>query len=139
MIDRKQTSKFVSWAALAAGIAALGVGQALLQNSAEAQRNMVQAPVFEVDPFWPKPINGLLGMAIGVWADEQDHIWIIHRSSATLHNNEKGAELNPPIAECCKGAPPVLEFDPEGNLLKSWGRSGSCYEWPQSNQRIQID
>src|SRR5256885_14602416 len=93
MIDRKQTSKFVSWAALAAGIAALGVGQALLQNTAEAQRNMVQAPVFEVDPFWPKPIAGqLLGMAIGVWADEQDHIWIIHRSSPTLHNNERSEE-----------------------------------------------
>src|SRR5947209_19725837 len=101
MIDRKQTSKFVSWAALAAGIAALGVGQALLQNKAEAQRNMIQAPVFEVDPLWPKPIAGqLLGMAIGVGADEQDHTRIIHRSSATWHNNETVAERSAPPAEC---------------------------------------
>ena len=57
------------------------------------QRTTVQAPRFEVDPLWPKPINWLLGMAIGVWVDEQDHVWIIHRSSATLGNNEKGAEL----------------------------------------------
>src|SRR5438105_2587062 len=139
MIERKQTSKFVSWAALAAGIAALGVGQALLQNTAEAQRNMVQAPVFEVDPFWPKPIPGLLGMTIGVWADEQDHIWIIHRGSPTLHNNEKGAELNPPIAECCKAAKPVMEFDTDGNLLRSWGGPGAGYEWPNSNHGIHID
>src|SRR5438876_4188731 len=139
MFRDKQTKTLVSWGALAAGIATLGIGQALLQNSAEAQRNMVQAPVFEVDPFWPKPINGLLGMAIGVWADEQDHIWIIHRSSATLHNNEKGAELNPPIAECCRGAPPVLAFDPEGNLVKAWGGPGPGYEWPQSNHGIHID
>ena len=140
MIGRKQTSKFVSWAALAAGIGALGIGQAVLQNSAEAQRSMVQAPVFEVDPFWPKPIAGqLLGMAIGVWADEQDHIWIIHRSSPTLHNNEKGAELNPPTAECCKGAKPVLEFDTDGNLLRQWGGPGQGYEWPQSNHGIHVD
>ena len=139
MFKGEQTKTLVSWGALAAGIATLGIGQALLQNSAEAQRNMVQAPVFEVDPFWPKPINGLLGMAIGVWADEQDHIWIIHRSSATLHNNEKGAELNPPIAECCKGAPPVLEFDTDGNLLRSWGGPGPGYEWPQSNHGIHVD
>jgi hypothetical protein len=45
-----------------------------------------------IDPFWPKPFNGLLGMTIGVWVDEQDYVWIIHRSSATLHNNEKGAK-----------------------------------------------
>jgi hypothetical protein len=35
---------------------------------------------------------------------------MVHRSSQTLHNNEKGADLNPPIAACCRGAPPVLAF-----------------------------
>jgi DNA-binding beta-propeller fold protein YncE len=139
MINGIQEHKFVSSAALVAVIVGLGIGQAALQNKAEAQRTNVQAPMFEVDPLWPKPFSGLLGMAIGVWVDEQDHVWIIHRSSATLHNNEKGAELNPPIAECCRGAPPVLAFDPEGNLVKSWGGPGPGYEWPQSNHGIHID
>ena len=139
MIKAIQEHKFVSSAALVAVIVGLGIGQAALQNKAEAQRTNVQAPMFEVDPFWPKPFNGLLGMTIGVWVDEQDYVWIIHRSSATLHNNEKGAELNPPIAECCRGAPPVLAFDPEGNLAKSWGGPGPGYEWPQSNHGIHID
>jgi DNA-binding beta-propeller fold protein YncE len=139
MIKAIQEHKFVSSAALVAVIVGLGIGQAALQNKAEAQRTNVQAPMFEVDPFWPKPFNGLLGMTIGVWVDEQDYVWIIHRSSATLHNNEKGAELNPPIAECCRGAPPVLAFDPEGNLVKSWGGPGPGYEWPQSNHGIHID
>ncbi len=60
--------------------------------------------MFEVDPFWPKsvPNNWLLGWTIGVWVDEQDHVWIIHRGAGALHNNEKGAELSPPIAECCR-------------------------------------
>src|SRR5215472_18041612 len=97
MIKGIQQHNFVSCAALVALIVGLGIGQAVLLNRAEAQRTNVQAPMFEVDPFWPKPFNGLLGMAIGVWVDEQDYVWIIHRSSATLHNNEKGAELNPPI------------------------------------------
>jgi hypothetical protein len=139
MIKIIQRRKLVSCAALVALIVALGVGQALLQNEAEAQRTSVQAPMFEVDPFWPKPFSGLLGMAIGVWVDDQDYVWIIHRSSATLHNNEKGAELNPPIAECCRGAPPVLAFDPDGNLVRAWGGPGPGYEWPQSNHGIHID
>lgn len=128
-------------AALGVSIAALGVGQSLLQNRAEAQADGVQAPRFEVDPLWPKPLpNGwLLGMAIGVWADDQDHIWIIHRGAATLHNNERGAELNPPVAECCRSAPPVLVFDPAGNLVRSWGGPGDGYEWPQSNHGVHVD
>ena len=58
---------------------------------------------------------------------------------AALHNNERGAELNPPIAECCRTAPPVLVFDPDGNLVRSWGGPGPGYEWPQSNHGIHVD
>ena len=128
-------------ALLAVSVGGLGIGQALLHNKAVAQRDTVQAPMFEVDPLWPKPLpNGwLLGMAIGVWVDEQDHVWIIHRSSATLHNNEKGAELKPPIAECCRGAPPVLRYDPAGNVVGSWGGPGEGYDWPLSNHGITVD
>jgi DNA-binding beta-propeller fold protein YncE len=141
MIKLRKHRKIVSGAVLAAGIVGLGIGQALLQNRAVAENGEVQAPRFEVDPFWPKPLPNkwILGSVIGVWADEQDHIWIIHRSSATLHNNEKGAELNPPIAECCRGAPPVLVFDPAGNLVRHWGGPGEGYEWPQSNHGIHVD
>ena len=136
----KRNPKLVYGMALVGSVIALGIGQAILQDKAEAQRPMVQAPVFEVDPLWPKPTGGLLlGQTIGLWADEQDHIWVIHRSSDTLHNNEKGAELNPPIAQCCKGAKPVLAFDPEGNLVRSWGGKGEGYEWPQSNHGVHVD
>ena len=133
--------KHIVGALLALSVAGLGVGQALLQSKAAAQRDTVQAPMFEVEPLWPKPLpNGwLLGMAIGAWVDDQDHVWIIHRSSATLHNNEKGAELKPPIADCCRGAPPVLRFDPAGNLVSAWGGPGEGYEWPQSNHGIVVD
>lgn len=128
-------------ALLAVSIAGLIGAQALLQRKADAQGATVQAPMFEVDPLWPKPLpNGwLLGMTIGVWVDEQDHVWIIHRGADTLHNNEKGASLKPPIAECCSSAPPVLRFDPVGNLVGSWGGPGPGYEWPESNHGIVVD
>src|SRR5262244_2165436 len=103
---------------LAAGVG-LCAGAFVLQDAATAQQSMVEIPMFEVDPLWPKPIpdEGLLGMTIGASVDEQDNVWITHRSSATLHNNEKGAELNPPIAACCKGAAPVLAFNQDGDMV----------------------
>ncbi len=125
-------------------LTALGGAQFALEQQARAQaKGTVQAPRFEVDPMWPKPLpnHWLLGSTIGVSVDAQDHVWIIHRSSNTLNANERGAELDPPIAECCKGAPPVLAFDQAGNLLASWGGplAGAPYEWPESNHGITID
>jgi DNA-binding beta-propeller fold protein YncE len=127
-------------AGFAALIAALGLGQAALDKSATAQAATgVMAPRFEVDPLWPKPLpnHWVLGSTIGVFVDTDDHVWIIHRSSATLANNEKPLELN--TGECCAGAPPVLEFDQAGNLLRHWGGPGEGYEWPDSNHGIFID
>jgi hypothetical protein len=118
----------------------LAVGQTVLEKTAAAQSKAgVQAPRFEVDPLWPKPLpnHWILGSAIGVWVDADDHIWIIHRSSATLGNNEKPLEMG--TGECCAGAPPVLEFDQAGNLLRHWGGPGAGYEWPDSNHGIFID
>ena len=122
-------------------VVALGVGQARLDQRVAAQAQGMQAPLFEVDPLWPKPLpnHWVLGSAIGVTVDEQDHIWIVHRSSSTLANQERGRELTPPTGDCCVGAPPVLEFDQEGNLLRHWGGPGSGYEWPQSNHGLAID
>ena len=101
----------------------------------------VQAPMFEVDPLWPKPLpnHWLLGSTIGVDADTQDHIWIVHRAS-TLAANETPVLGDPPTAEeCCAPAPPVLEFDPEGNLVNSWGGPGDGYDWPSSNHGVTVD
>jgi hypothetical protein len=105
------------------------------------QTSTVQAPTYEVDPLWPKPLpnNWLLGWTIGVWVDELDHVWIIHRGASGLNNNERGAELDPPIAECCRTAPPILVFDQDGTLLRAWGGPGAGYEWPQSNHGVYID
>jgi DNA-binding beta-propeller fold protein YncE len=126
-------------AAAIALFAGLGLGQAWLQNVAQAQARTVEAPRFEVDALWPKPLpnHWVLGMTIGVWVDEQDNVWIIHRGADTLHANERALELK--VGECCVAAPPVLVFDPAGNLVRSWGGPGPGYEWPQSNHGVHVD
>ena len=98
-------------ALIATGVLGVGAGLSLLQLPATAQDKMVDVPIFEVDPLWPKPLpnEGLLGMTIGVSVDDRDNVWITHRGSQTLNNNEKGAELTPPTAACCRAAPPVLQ------------------------------
>jgi DNA-binding beta-propeller fold protein YncE len=129
---------------------ALVVGQAVLGNAAAQSSNGKQAPRFEVDPFWPKPMpnNWVFGMTIGVGVDDRDHVWIIHRG-----NDPQGLDRTeyavPPagpgqpggsrVSECCNPAPPVLEFDAAGNLVGSWGGPGQGYDWPESNHGIVVD
>ena len=139
MAGTSRKRSFLFGAVLIALFAALGIGQAVLDNRADAQGRTVQAPMFEVDPMWPKPLpnHWLLGMTIGVWVDDQDHVWIIHRGAATLHNNEKALELG--VGECCRSAPPVLVFDQAGNLVRAWGGPGEGYEWPDSNHGVHVD
>jgi DNA-binding beta-propeller fold protein YncE len=126
---------------LLALLAGLGVAEHAAERVAAAQaKNTVQAPRFEVDPMWPKPLpnHWVIGSAIGVAVDAQDHVWIVHRPDS-LEDNEKAAALNPPTASCCSPAPPVLEFDQTGTLVGHWGGPGQGYEWPQSNHGITID
>ena len=128
-------------AILLAVLGVLAVSERVLERSAAAQaKDMVQAPKFEVDPAFPKPLpnNWLLGQAIGVGVDAQDHVWIVHRQDS-LSANETAAEQNPPAGSCCRKAPPILEFDQQGNLLRHWGGPGQGYDWPQSNHGITID
>jgi DNA-binding beta-propeller fold protein YncE len=100
----------------------------------------VMAPRFEVDLTWPKPLpnHWILGSAIGVATDSKDHVWIIHRPGS-LEPGEVHATTNPAIAQCCAPAPPVLEFDQAGNLLRHWGGPGKGFDWPVSNHGITID
>ena len=121
-------------------LAALTAGSVLLQKKAKAEAAGVQAPRFEVDPLWPKPLpnHWVVGMAVGVSVDSQDHIWIVHRTN-TFEPMEIYATAKPPAAECCTPAPPVLEFDEEGNLIGHWGGPGPGYDWPDSNHGITVD
>ena len=84
------------------------------------------APSFEVDPFWPQPLpdGWLLGNVVGVATDSQDNVWIVHRP-----NSQRGAE----------GTPPVIAFDPAGNVVHGWGGPGDGYAWGTQTHGIHVD
>ena len=123
-------------------VIALACGQAAMNDEAQGSEGQgVEAPRFEVDPFWPKPLpeHWLLGSTIGVGVDSRDHVFIIHRRASIDARTELGADADPPTSECCRPAPEVLEFDPEGNLVNSWGGPSDDYVWPESNHGITVD
>jgi hypothetical protein len=136
----KLKRKLTIGAALVVLVVALGIGVVVLQKRAAVQAAGIQAPRFEVDPMWPKPLpnHWILGMTIGVSVDAQDHIWIIHRQGS-LDLKETYSQQNPVAGDCCAAAPPVLEFDEAGNLIGHWGGPGPGYDWPVSTHGITVD
>lgn len=97
-------------------------------------------PSFRVDPFWPKPLpnNWLIGQVAGVAVDSRNHIWIIHRP------NSLGEDEYAPTQEPANGlpyipAPPVIEFDVEGNVVQAWGGQGEGFDWPVNPHGIFVD
>ncbi len=104
------------------------------EMSVDAVQNTkaVQAPTFAVDPMWPRPLPNrwILGAVVGVAVDRRDHVWIVHRPS-TLQPNE--------TRSIWRAAPPVLEFDREGNVVSAWGGPGAGYEWPDLEHGIHVD
>ena len=125
---------------LGATLLAITVVAGGCQIRAQDSAGEVQAPMFEVDPLWPKPLpnHWILGSTIGVTVDSQDHVWIIHRGNGDART-ELGAAADPPTSECCIPAPNILEFDQEGNLVGFWGGPGEGYDWPSSNHGITVD
>ena len=132
-----------------------------------------KTPGFVVDPSWPQPLpnNWLLGQIGGLYVDQHDHIWVYNRPR-TMTNDEAGLEGPVPgatdekgqpinglgqvraygaVADCCKAAPSVLEFDSDGKLLRAWGGptdpgfiGGKCKAeagciWPSSEHGIYVD
>ena len=83
-------------------------------NESPGQGNV--APHFKVDPFWPKPLpeDWVLGQVAGIAVDQHDRIWIVQRPGSLV----EGELFN------ASPAPPVMAFDPQGNLLKAWGGPG---------------
>jgi DNA-binding beta-propeller fold protein YncE len=70
------------------------------------------APKFEVDPVWPKPLPNLwlTGGVGGVCIDSHDHVFILNRRDLTDNDLDAGHQ-----------APVVIEFDPDGNVVNSFG------------------
>jgi hypothetical protein len=79
----------------------------------EAGKQAVDTLRFQVDPFWPKPLpdRWVTGEFGGVCVDAQDHVFVVQRGDLTPQEETSGATA----------APPIIEFDPDGNVANSWG------------------
>ena len=96
--------------------------------AAQAQTRMV--PKFEVDPSWPKlPAKWIFGQVSSVSIDEKGHAWVLQRPS-TVRADQKAKGM---------AAPPVLEFDENGNYVQGWGGPGAGYDWPETEHGIYAD
>ncbi|HSH74471.1 MAG TPA: hypothetical protein VLA09_02110 [Longimicrobiales bacterium] len=108
-------------------------------------------PQFAVDPFWPRPLpnNWILGQVSGLDVDEDGNVWIIHRpwtvqgtnAGSTPQRTDRGRTWghDPLQSLCCTTAPPVVAFDPDGNVIQAWGGSTDEYEWFNSEHGIHVD
>jgi DNA-binding beta-propeller fold protein YncE len=95
--------------------------------SAHAQSGL-RAPEFRVDPSWPAVPNGwVLGEVTSVSVDRNDNVWVLHVPQSV------------PEAQRANAAPPVLQFDSAGTLLRSWGGPGSGTEWLGREHGIFVD
>jgi DNA-binding beta-propeller fold protein YncE len=136
MMRTRGRRKFVISLSFVGVLIALGVATTILDGKAAAQsKASVQAPMFEVDPLWPKPLpkNWVTGNGIGIAVDSQDHVWMLHRTTGVDKN------FKTPGGSCCTEAPPIIGFDQAGNVIGSWGGPGAGYEWPDSNHGLWID
>jgi hypothetical protein len=71
-----------------------------------------RGPKYAVDPSWPKPLpeKRVNGQVSGVCVDAQDNVFIVNRNDMT----DKEEEI-------AQQAPPYIEFDPDGNVVNSFG------------------
>ncbi len=91
-------------------IVALGPSQPAAGGPSEGQA--VEAPSFEVDPFWqqPLPVTGSWARRIGVGVDAREQVFIVHRQQTLNARTEVLSAEAAKGSECCVAAPPVLEF-----------------------------
>src|SRR6185437_15563074 len=126
------------------GVAALavvvgGVSMTAVQADNKARpAGVLAAPIFKVDPFWPKPLpdNWVTGEVGGTCIDSRDHLFIVTRGFQTggLASPEgvggadnKTGTLGGPFKS--KASPPVIEFDREGNVVtnNAWTKNAAAF------------
>jgi DNA-binding beta-propeller fold protein YncE len=92
-------------------------------------------PQFQVDPDWPKlPSKWRMGFGSAAAIDDKDHVWILSRPRTLAHPRSTAVDTT------STPAPPVIEFDNDGNFIQGWGgESGPGYQWPSNEHSINVD
>ncbi|HXD21613.1 MAG TPA: hypothetical protein VN654_31625 [Vicinamibacterales bacterium] len=124
------------------GLVALVVVLFSLGLHVQAQQQALDeggAPVFKVDPFWPKWLPNKWGMqqVTGIGIDpSNDHVWFLNRAAAANPDETGGANGR---LDCCIQGPELIELDQEGNVVHAWGEKGKTEKWPTALQTVIVD
>ena len=129
--------------------------QAMLEVKTTAQA--IQAGVYQVDAFWPKPLPNrwVFGSVVGLAVDSRDHVWVVHRGKASMDPDLGAMMAYPPDAPRFgggvrpnAGASPNTVASRRRRSWSStrretssgpWGGPGEGYEWPRSMHGITVD
>jgi hypothetical protein len=120
-------------------IAVLAVASVMWRTGLAQSTRPPVAPLFEVDPFWPKPLPNRWSMqqVTGISVDSMDHVWFLNRGNAP-EQDEIGGEGTPAPVLCCVRGPELIEVDQQGNVLNAWGGRGTP-KWPTGLQTVIAD
>lgn len=87
-----------------------------------------RVPMFEVDPDWPQlPNDWITGEVSSMAVDGRDHVWALHRPHTVAEEDRDRA------------APPIIEFDANGDFVNAWGGMGDGYDWPYNEHGLFVD
>ncbi|HEX9876027.1 MAG TPA: hypothetical protein VGC50_05175 [Gammaproteobacteria bacterium] len=93
-----------------------------------ASATVSEIPQFRAEGAWPRlPSRWVMAIVSSTWIDDQDHLWVLQRPG-TLGDDERA-----------RAAPPVLEFDADGNFVQGWGGPAAGYDWPETEHGIHVD
>ena len=102
------------WRCIYAGtlVLALVVGLGLWNPFSPVNAKVPKVPRFVADPFYPKPLpdKWVTGEMAGTCIDSNDHLITVNRGN-----------LVSPETVVAVVAPPVIEFDKDGNVVNAWG------------------
>jgi hypothetical protein len=134
------------WSSVCTSIVAIS-GLLALAAGSPAQAQVVEgqavdengAPLYRVDPFWPKTLPNKWSMqqVTGIGVDDNDIVWFLNRPNAP-DPLEIIAESDPRAVLCCVLGPEVVALDQEGDVVHAWG--GPDYPgWPAGLQTVIPD
>jgi DNA-binding beta-propeller fold protein YncE len=96
-------------------------------------------PTFVVDALWPQPLAYpyILGPVSGVTVAPDGNILIVTRQDGFSQINEINSVTG--TGQCCTPTQAVLEYQPDGSLVRQWGGPDMGYPWPVRPHGIGID
>ena len=86
-------------------------------------------PSYELDPSFPPdlPNDWVMGVPTSVSVDSRDHVWVLSRRGTVAEEDRDNA------------APPVIEFDQNGEFVQGWGGPADGLDWPDTEHGIFVD